>query len=41
MASGDPIDAQRSKRWPEYISATRPGVNFKGSDDESDMEDIM
>ncbi|CAL1700743.1 unnamed protein product [Somion occarium] len=39
MASGDPIDAQREKRWPERLSATQPKVVFKPTDEDSDLTD--
>ncbi|TCD69654.1 hypothetical protein EIP91_006671 [Steccherinum ochraceum] len=43
MASGDPVDAQREKRWPLHISATQPKAVFREDNDEpqSDQEDIM
>lgn len=39
MASGDPIDAQREKRWPDRLSVAGPKVEFKPSGENSDLED--
>jgi len=41
MASGDPIDIQREKRWPLYISGTQPKVVFpEEHSDGSDIEEM-
>jgi hypothetical protein len=46
MASGEPIDTQREKRWPNHTSGVK--VEFKPweedsdySDPEIDMDDIV
>lgn len=39
MASGDPIDAQKEKRWPDRLGVSGPKVEFKPSDENSDLED--
>ena len=39
MASGEPIDAQRERRWPERMSTNGPKVDFKPSDENSDLDD--
>jgi len=44
MASGDPVDMQREKRWPKRTDMTGPGgqgvkVQFKPEEEDSDMSD--
>ena len=39
MASGEPCDAQREKRWPHHSSATEPKVVFQPWDEDSDYSD--
>ncbi|PSS05408.1 hypothetical protein PHLCEN_2v3897 [Hermanssonia centrifuga] len=40
MASGDPIDVQREKRWPNHASATEPKVVFQPWEEDSDFSDM-
>ena len=39
MASGDPCDSQREKRWPSRSSATEPKVVFHPWEEDSDWSD--
>lgn len=39
MASGDPVDVQRQKRWPAAVSSTEPKVNLRPPDEDSEPED--
>ncbi|KAF9821138.1 hypothetical protein IEO21_00746 [Rhodonia placenta] len=39
MASGDPVDEQREKRWPNRTTSTNPKVEFKAWEEDSDFDD--
>ncbi|KAJ3538717.1 hypothetical protein NM688_g6478 [Phlebia brevispora] len=39
MASGEPCDAQRERRWPSRSSVTEPKVNFEPWEEDSDYSD--
>ncbi|THH32888.1 hypothetical protein EUX98_g1293 [Antrodiella citrinella] len=41
MASGDPVDIQREKRWPLHISGTQPKAVFPEPNSDDSDEDIM
>ncbi|KAI0921070.1 hypothetical protein AcW2_006160 [Taiwanofungus camphoratus] len=40
MASGDPVDAQREKRWPNRTTSTNPKVEFKVWEEDSEASDL-
>lgn len=40
MASGDPLDEQREKRWPNRTVAGQPKVEFAEWEEDSDMSDM-
>ncbi|PCH41065.1 hypothetical protein WOLCODRAFT_137165 [Wolfiporia cocos MD-104 SS10] len=40
MASGDPVDVQREKRWPNRTTSLNPKVHFKTWEEDSDMSDM-
>ncbi|KAI0702905.1 hypothetical protein BC835DRAFT_1320229 [Cytidiella melzeri] len=40
MAEGGPLDAQRQKRWPAFISANGLGVDLPGVDGNADIDDL-
>ncbi|KZT12480.1 uncharacterized protein LAESUDRAFT_718741 [Laetiporus sulphureus 93-53] len=40
MASGDPLDVQREKRWPNRTTSSNPKVEFKAWEEDSDMSDL-
>ncbi|EMD40754.1 hypothetical protein CERSUDRAFT_111333 [Gelatoporia subvermispora B] len=40
MASGDPVDVQREKRWPNRTSTHNPKVEFTRKEEGSDVSDL-
>ncbi|CCM03189.1 uncharacterized protein FIBRA_05311 [Fibroporia radiculosa] len=40
MASGDPVDEQREKRWPNRTTHANPKVEFKPWEEDSDLSDL-
>lgn len=41
MASGDPVDDQRGKRWPQLITRNEPKLEFKEGSDMEDTEAVL
>ena len=40
MASGDPVDEQREKRWPNRTADGKPKVEFTEFEEDSDLSDM-
>ena len=40
MASGDPVDQQSDKRWPNQTPANNPKVEFQPYEEDSDYSDM-
>lgn len=40
MASGDPVDEQREKRWPNRTVNGQPKVEFADWEEDSEMSDM-